>query len=110
MDYFWQGPASLAYGSHVKFLLGSIFVSFGILLAAGGGSWDITNHLLNRPETFFAPPHAILYSGVASTVIGAVLLVVSSKARICPDVFPGPVGPPLGLQHLILRGYLIAHN
>ena len=33
--------------------------------------------------------------------------VVSSKARVCPDVFPGPQGPPSGLQHLILRGYLI---
>jgi len=32
--------------------------------------------------------------------------VVSSKARICPDVTPGPQGPPYGLQHLILRGYL----
>jgi hypothetical protein len=36
--------------------------------------------------------------------------VVSSKARICPDIFPGPLGPPSGLQHLILRGYLIADN
>jgi hypothetical protein len=34
--------------------------------------------------------------------------VVSSKARVCPDVTPGPQGPPSGLQHLILRGYLIA--
>lgn len=32
--------------------------------------------------------------------------IVSSEARICPDVFPGPQGPPFGLQHLILRGYL----
>ena len=36
--------------------------------------------------------------------------VVSSKGRICPDVFPGPLGPPSGLQHLMLRGYLIADN
>jgi hypothetical protein len=36
--------------------------------------------------------------------------VVSSKARICPDVFPGPQGPPFGLQHLIVRGYLIAEK
>lgn len=35
---------------------------------------------------------------------------VSSAARICPDVFPGPQGPPSGLQHLILRGYLIPEN
>jgi hypothetical protein len=36
--------------------------------------------------------------------------VVSSKARICPDVFPGPLGPPSGLQHLIVRGYLVAEK
>jgi hypothetical protein len=32
--------------------------------------------------------------------------IVSNAARICPDVIPGPLGPPSGLQHLILRGYL----
>ena len=32
--------------------------------------------------------------------------VVSSKARICPDVFPGPMGPPFGVQHMIVRGFL----
>lgn len=32
--------------------------------------------------------------------------IVSSEARICPDVTPGPEGPPSGLQHLIVRGYL----
>ncbi len=35
---------------------------------------------------------------------------VSASARICPDVFPGPMGPPSGLQHLILRGYLVADS
>jgi hypothetical protein len=35
---------------------------------------------------------------------------ISSKARVCPDISPGPLGPPSGLQHLILRGYLIADN
>jgi len=79
MDYFRQGLSSLAYGSHTKFLVGAVLVSFGILLAAGGGSWDITNHLLNKPETFFAPPHAILYAGVGSSVAGAVMLVSSSR-------------------------------
>ena len=34
--------------------------------------------------------------------------VVSSKARIGVDISPGPTGPPSGLQHLLLRGYLIA--
>lgn len=63
-----------------KLLVGYVLVSLGVLLAAAGGSWDITNHLLNKPETFFAPPHAVLYSGAASAVVGAVLLFSASKS------------------------------
>jgi hypothetical protein len=50
-----------------------IIVSLGILLTASSGSWDITNHLLNRPETFFSPPHAGLYSGVVLVLIGSLM-------------------------------------
>ena len=58
------------------FLVGTIFVSFGILLVTIGGSWDITNHLLNKPETFFSPPHALIYIGVAISLIGTVFSFV----------------------------------
>jgi hypothetical protein len=68
------------YGLGSKLLAGYVLVSLGVLLAAGGGSWDITNHLLNKPETFFAPPHAVLYSGAASAVAGTVLLFSASKS------------------------------
>ncbi len=50
-----------------------IVISLGILLTASSGSWDITNHLLNRPETFFSPPHAGLYSGVILVLFGALM-------------------------------------
>ena len=62
-----------AIHSQKVFLIGSIFTSFGILLVTVGGSWDITNHLLNRPETFFSSPHALLYAGVAISLIGVSL-------------------------------------
>ena len=55
------------------FLLGSVLVSFGILQVTVGGSWDITNHLLNKPETFFSTPHAVMYSGVAISLIGVAI-------------------------------------
>ena len=55
------------------FVIGSILSSFGILLVTVGGSWDITNHLLNKPETFFSPPHALMYVGVAISLIGVVV-------------------------------------
>ncbi len=68
------------YGLGRKLFAGYVLVSLGMLLAAAGGSWDITNHLLNKPETFFALPHAILYSGVASAVVGTVLIFSASKS------------------------------
>ena len=59
--------------SENAFVSGSILTSFGILLVTVGGSWDITNHLLNKPETFFSPPHALMYVGVAISLIGVVV-------------------------------------
>ena len=59
--------------SEIIFLIGSILTSLGILLVTVGGSWDITNHLLSKPESFFSPPHALMYSGVAISLTGVVL-------------------------------------
>src|SRR5918992_6132691 len=55
-------------------IVGFLLVSAGILLAASAGGWDITNHLLNKPESFFSPPHAALYLGVALVIIGTILI------------------------------------
>jgi hypothetical protein len=57
-----------------KFLVGCILVSTGILISDSGGSWDITNHLLNKPETFFSPPHLLLYSGVTLALVGTTIM------------------------------------
>jgi len=56
------------------FLFSNLAISFGILLVTVGGGWDITNHLLNKPETFFAPPHALLYTGVAIALFGTIVM------------------------------------
>ena len=52
-------------------ILGSSLV--GSVLEIWGGSWDITSHLLGAPETFFTPPHAVLYSGVGISLIASIL-------------------------------------
>lgn len=81
MNYFRHQEYFTTYGlGSSKLLAGYVLVSLGVLLAAAGGSWDITNHLLNKPETFFAPPHAVLYSGAASAVVGTVLVFSASKS------------------------------
>ena len=63
--------------SEKLFFIGSILVSLGILLVTVGGSWDITNHLLNKPESFFSSPHALMYSGVAISLVGVALSFIS---------------------------------
>jgi hypothetical protein len=79
LNYSRRQEYFAVYGLRSKFIVSYVLVSLGILLAAAGGSWDITNHLLNKPETFFAVPHAVLYSGAGSAVAGAVLLFSSSR-------------------------------
>lgn len=79
LNYFRQNPAQKIIDSGSRFLAGYVLVSLGVLLAAGGGSWDINNHLLNKPETFFAPPHAVLYAGAGATVAGAAILFLTSR-------------------------------
>ncbi len=79
MNYFRQTLVSGIIGFRSRLFTGYVLVSIGILLASGGGSWDINNHLLNKPETFFAPPHAVLYSGAAVAVAGAILLFSISR-------------------------------
>ena len=56
-------------------ITGYILVSLGVLLSASSGSWDITNHLLNKPETFFSPPHAGIYIGVALVLSGSIMML-----------------------------------
>lgn len=80
MNYFRQTtPAQGIIGLGSRFLAGYMLTSIGMLFAASGGSWDINNHLLNKPETFFAPPHGVLYSGAAMAVAGGIILFLTSR-------------------------------
>jgi hypothetical protein len=43
-------------------------VSVGIALQIGAANWDIIWHGITDVESFFTPPHTVLYSGVALTI------------------------------------------
>jgi hypothetical protein len=45
----------------------------GSVLQIGGTSWDVTSHLLQLPETFFTPSHALLYSGIGLLVMSSAI-------------------------------------
>jgi hypothetical protein len=58
-----------------KFILMILFITLGLILQAGAGSWDATSHLLKKPDTFFTPPHILLYSGIILTLMSFTLSV-----------------------------------
>lgn len=66
----------------IRFVFGCTLVSIGMFVSAAGGSWDISNHLLNKPETFFSIPHAVLYSGVALAIFGLVFVQMAYRKYV----------------------------
>ena len=86
-----------------KLVLIVLLVSlFGSVLEIWGGSWDITSHAVGAPESFFTPPHAVLYSGVGISLIAAIaaLGIIGRDKEIRRESFS------LGLK-LILIGSII---
>src|SRR5215207_8297310 len=68
------------YNKNLKFLdYSNLEVSLFILIVStlgsfmqiSGASWDITSHLLNQPDSFFTPSHAMLYTGIGLLAISA---------------------------------------
>lgn len=53
-----------------------LLVGLGALLQIGGGHWDVTWHALEKPETFFTPPHSVVYAGVILSLSMGILGVI----------------------------------
>jgi hypothetical protein len=62
-----------------------ILATTGAFLHIGGTSWDVTSHLLQSPESFLTPSHAVLYAGVGMLTIaagiGGILLLRNKELR-----------------------------
>jgi hypothetical protein len=62
----------LDYSKLVEISLFILIVStLGSFMQISGASWDITSHLLNQPDSFFTPSHAMLYTGIGLISISA---------------------------------------
>ena len=42
-----------------KIVIPYIILGMGVVLVTGGGSWDISNHILNKPNHFAEPPYFV---------------------------------------------------
>ncbi len=47
--------------------------TIGVLLQITAANWDVSWHILGIVETFLTPPHSVLYTGIALTVVAALL-------------------------------------
>jgi hypothetical protein len=56
-------------------------ISVGVALQISGSNWDIVWHGIGNVETFFTPPHSVIYSGVV-LVIGSVIVGTIHTTKI----------------------------
>jgi hypothetical protein len=79
-------------------------ISIGVSLQISGSNWDIVWHGVGNVETFFTPPHSVIYSGVALAIgstIGGILQAAFTIQQQKKDVtwfvlFPSSL--PLSLK------------
>ncbi|HEX5185370.1 MAG TPA: hypothetical protein VFV86_00645 [Nitrososphaeraceae archaeon] len=65
-----------------KLMLIVTLSALGLLLQSFAGSWDATAHLIKTPETFFTPPHLLLYTGIGFTLIAFMVAISFEKSRV----------------------------
>ncbi len=63
-------------------------VSIGVALQVGAANWDIIWHGLVNVESFFTPPHSVLYSGVGLSLIATVAGIIFSIRHDNPIMKP----------------------
>jgi hypothetical protein len=78
-----KSKLSLFYPSSLSTWLTIVYfgVSIGIALQIGAANWDIIWHGVTDVESFFTPPHTVLYSGVALT-IGSIFIGIIQYVRL----------------------------
>jgi hypothetical protein len=66
---------ALSRGVSTYLVLVYLAISIGVALQISGSNWDIIWHGIGNVESFFTPPHSVIYSGVALS-IGSVILAI----------------------------------
>ena len=81
-------------------------VRYGTIVAGSavfllGGYWDVSWHIIVGRDTFWSPPHLVLYAGIIAILAacGAAVAQAAAAARGRGPALPGPLVPlPFGLR------------
>jgi len=76
-----NGELSPSLSSSSALLWIYFLVAVGVALQVGAANWDIIWHGVVNVESFFTPPHTVLYSGVGLSLIATVVGIVVSIRR-----------------------------
>ena len=59
-----------------------LMISIGVSLQISGSNWDIVWHGVGNLETFFTPPHLVIYSGVALAIVSVIGGIIQAAFTI----------------------------
>src|SRR5919109_4229395 len=77
---------------YTSLMLVYLAISIGAALQISGSNWDIIWHGIRNVETFFTPPHSVIYSGVAlaigSIIVGIILSTLFERKNELKSISP----------------------
>jgi hypothetical protein len=104
----------LSRGVCTYLVLVYLAISIGVALQISGSNWDIIWHGIGNVESFFTPPHSVIYSGVA-LAIGSITLAIilfsvleqkKGSGSISPFYFLRPSIIPFSLKLAVIGSLL----
>ncbi|HXW11440.1 MAG TPA: hypothetical protein VD694_01680 [Nitrososphaeraceae archaeon] len=102
-----NGELSPSLSSSSALLLIYFLIALGVALQVGAANWDIIWHGVVNVESFFTPPHTVLYSGVGLSLVATfvgIVISIKQKTSLSPFSIYRNIPNPL---KLILLGCLV---
>ena len=104
----------LSRGVSTYLVLVYLAISICVALQISGSNWDIIWHGIGNVESFFTPPHSVIYSGVAlaigSIILAIILFTVLEQKKgsrsISPFYFLRPSIIPFSLKLAVIGSLL----
>jgi len=84
---------------------GYLVIILGQLVGTPAANFDMASHWLSKPETFFSPSHAGVYTGVAIVIFGSIMVLRTFRGRL-----PKHSNNRDHYHHSNFRNYFLPHR